>query len=317
MPRPLRINYENAWYHVMNRGANRQLIYKSNFHRNIFYAVLEEIVERFQIEIHAFCLMSNHYHLLVKTPLANLSKAMRHLNSVYTQRFNLTENRDGPLFRGRFKSILVDSDTYLLQVSRYIHLNPVEANICSHPAEYRWSSYRAYLNRTSFRWLHTSFILNQMSSSIYSEFIMEGLDEDTNNFYGKKQLASIFGSKKFVKEHLTNLKKPYIQAVLTDVNRTKTLPDKEIVIRNVVDYLEIKPEELNQSTQGKKNLPRIILVYLLRKIALATDKEIGAVLDIKKKSVSSFIRRIKMLLEKDVKLHHQVQEIIKRIKVAC
>ena len=125
MSRPLRIQYEGAWYHVMNRGSNRQLIFTRDEHRLIFLQLLEEIVVKYKLEIHAFCLMGNHYHLLVNTPFANLSRVMRHLNGVYTQKFNLLEQRDGPLFRGRYKAILVENEDYLLQVSRYIHLNPV------------------------------------------------------------------------------------------------------------------------------------------------------------------------------------------------
>jgi putative transposase len=172
MPRPLRIEFANAWYHVMNRGANRQEIFKSNSDRNLFLSILSEISDRFNIEIHAFCLMGNHYHLLVKTPHGNLSRAMRHLDGVYTQRYNRLMHRDGPLFRGRYKAILVDSDQYLLQVSRYIHLNPVVAELCENPADYKWSSFRAYVNpELSISWLKTAFTLNQMAREAKETFL--------------------------------------------------------------------------------------------------------------------------------------------------
>lgn len=112
MSRPLRIQYEGAMYHVMNRGACRQPIFSSNKHREIFLELLAEIVQIFKIEIHAYCLMDNHYHLLIQTPFANLSKAMRHLNSVYTIRYNKMDGKDGALFRGRFKSNLVEDNGY-------------------------------------------------------------------------------------------------------------------------------------------------------------------------------------------------------------
>src|ERR1700733_6569213 len=108
MPRPLRIEYEDAWYHVMNRGANHQPIFYTEVHREIFINLLKEISEKYFVEIHAFCLMDNHYHLLINTPLPNLSRAMRHLDGLYTQRFNIMEKRDGSLFRGRYKSILIE-----------------------------------------------------------------------------------------------------------------------------------------------------------------------------------------------------------------
>lgn len=133
MPRPLRIHFPNAWYHVMNRGAGGQKIFKNNIHRTMFLELLEECHRMFNLKICAYCLMDNHYHLLVSTPDANLSRVMRHINGVYTQKFNRLLKIDGPLFRGRYKAQLVDDDCYQLIVSRYIHLNPVEAGLVNKP----------------------------------------------------------------------------------------------------------------------------------------------------------------------------------------
>jgi len=160
MPRPLRIEYCGAWYHVMNRGINRMKIYLNDTHREVFLGLLEEISILFEIKIHSYCLMDNHYHLLLETPHANLGKAMRHLNGLYTQRFNRLENRDGALFRGRYKAILVETNNYLLKVSRYIHLNPIEANIVKDLNHYKWSSYRYYVDITAPHWLSTLHILS-------------------------------------------------------------------------------------------------------------------------------------------------------------
>lgn len=126
MPRPTRIEYENAFYHIMNRGRVRQTIFHNNSYYLAFLETLEEASQRFNAVIHAYCLMSNHYHLIVETPLANISRVMRHVNGVYTQRYSRLKKTDGPLFLGRFKAILVDEDAYLLQLSRYIHRKPVE-----------------------------------------------------------------------------------------------------------------------------------------------------------------------------------------------
>jgi len=129
MPRPLRIEYEDAYYHVMNRGRSHQAIFHSEEFFDAFLTVLAEAHQRFGIQIMCYCLMSNHYHLLVKTPQANLGRAMRHINGVYTQRHNRLKQTDGPLFRGRYKAICVGEDSYQLQLSRYIHQNPLEAGI--------------------------------------------------------------------------------------------------------------------------------------------------------------------------------------------
>ncbi len=147
----------------MNRGLSRQTIFHTNEHRELFLNLLADIHQRFGVQIHAYCLMDNHYHLLLYTPKSNLSRAMRHLDGVYTQRFNKSQKRDGPLFRGRYKSILIDADNYLLQVSRYIHLNPVEANIVELPQEYHWSSCRFFLDSTGApSWLYLEHTLAQL-----------------------------------------------------------------------------------------------------------------------------------------------------------
>ncbi len=129
MSRPLRIQYPDAWYHVMNRGRRGEAIFSGKDDYDVFIDLLKELVEVFNIKIAAYCLMSSHYHLLVQTPDANISRSMRHLNGVYTQRFNRVHQCDGQLFRGRYKSIIVDADSYLLELLRYIHRNALEAGI--------------------------------------------------------------------------------------------------------------------------------------------------------------------------------------------
>jgi REP element-mobilizing transposase RayT len=145
MPRPLRIEYENAYYHVMNRGRGRQRIFHGDDYYSAFLQTLEEAHQRYRIQILCYCLMGNHYHLLLKTPEANLGRAMRHINGLYTQRYNRLRKIDGPLFRGRYKAILVEEDSYQLQLSRYIHRNPIEAGVVNHLESYAWSSYPYYV----------------------------------------------------------------------------------------------------------------------------------------------------------------------------
>jgi len=127
MSRPLRIEYSGAWYHVMNRGRRREKIYYDKKDYEQFLKVLEETSSLFSVEIHAYTLMPNHYHLLIRTPKGNLSRGMRHINGVYTQRFNNKYKIDGSLFRGRYKSILVEEESYLLELVRYIHRNAYKA----------------------------------------------------------------------------------------------------------------------------------------------------------------------------------------------
>ena len=149
MSRPLRIEFNSAWYHVMNRGASHGSIFRTDDQRNYFLELLAHTGERFNADWHAYCLMDNHYHLMLHTPEGNLQRIMRHVNGVYTQYYNRSEGKDGALFRGRYKAILIDAQSYWLQLSRYIHRNPLEAGIVDNLDEYRWSSYAAYTKNKS------------------------------------------------------------------------------------------------------------------------------------------------------------------------
>jgi REP-associated tyrosine transposase len=202
MSRPLRIEFPGAWCHVMNRGAGYRNIFTNDTHRLLFLDLLSQITKMFQVEIHGFCLMDNHYHLLIHTPEGNLQRAMRHLNGVYTQRYNRLEDTDGPLFRGRYKSILIQPDAYLLNVSRYIHLNPVAAELTPYAQEYQWSSYLAYIGvEATPEWLQTKFVLNMggeyQQRKFYRLFVEKGVDEETQTFYGKKKFPAVMGSDYF------------------------------------------------------------------------------------------------------------------------
>lgn len=143
MARPLRLEYPGALYHVTSRGDGQEDIYLDDDDRTASLAVLEGAVRRFNWAIHAYCLMGNHYHLLVETPDGNLAQGMRHYNGVYTQRFNRRHGRAGHVFQGRYKAILVQKDGYLLELARYIVLNPVRAGMVKSARDWPWSSYRA------------------------------------------------------------------------------------------------------------------------------------------------------------------------------
>ncbi|NVK43915.1 MAG: transposase [Oceanospirillaceae bacterium] len=131
MARPLRLEFAGALYHLTSRGNRRELIYETDEDRCVFLAVLDEVCETFNWVCHAYCMMGNHYHLLIETPEGNLSQGMRQLNGVYTQRFNRQHRRVGHLLQGRYKAILVEKDAYLLELARYIVLNPVRAEMTS------------------------------------------------------------------------------------------------------------------------------------------------------------------------------------------
>ena len=183
MARPIRIEYAGALYHVTSRGDRREDIYLGDDDRIDWLEVLGQTCKRFNWVIHAYCQMSNHYHLLVETIDGNLSKGMRQLNGIYTQHFNRRHNQVGHLFQGRYKAILVQQDSYLLELSRYIVLNPlrVKAKMVDSVDQWPWSSYSAVMGTsTSPEWLDTDWLLSQfgkqrkLARRKYDEFIVQG-----------------------------------------------------------------------------------------------------------------------------------------------
>jgi putative transposase len=182
MARPLRIEFPGALYHVTSRGNARQRVFRDDKDREMFLATLAWVVERFGWRCHAYCLMGNHVHLLIETPLPNLSRGMRQLNGVYTQRFNRRHRKVGHLFQGRFKAILVEKEGYLLELARYIVLNPVRAKMVKTPERYPWSSYRAMVGLAPVPpALATDWILNQFADTRatarrrYVKFVHDGI----------------------------------------------------------------------------------------------------------------------------------------------
>jgi len=206
MSRPQGIEYVNAYYHVMNRGAGRRKIFNNAPERKLFLTIISEAHIQFNIETHSYCLKTNHYHLLVKTPSSNLSRAMQHINSVYTQRYNRLNHTDGPLFRGRYKSILVDSDSYLLHLSKYIHLNPLEARMVDNLSDFIWSSYRTYIGDCDLPcWLFQSEIYGQLTTranknEIYRLFMNDTqLHDEVKTIFDKERLSPILGNEEFIR----------------------------------------------------------------------------------------------------------------------
>jgi REP element-mobilizing transposase RayT len=184
MARPLRVEFPGAVYHITSRGNAKQEIFLDDKDFTDFLDVLCFVVKRYNWILHAYCLMKNHYHLLIETPDGNLSRGMRQLNGIYTQKFNRRYNRVGHLLQGRYKAILVDKDSYLLELCRYIVLNPVRAGIVREPGEWRWSSYKATAGYgKGLSCLIRDWILSQFSTGRveakrrYRDFVRAGIKE--------------------------------------------------------------------------------------------------------------------------------------------
>jgi putative transposase len=207
MARPLRIQFPGAIYHITSRGNNKANIFLSNKDRDCFLEILSSTVERYQWICHSYCLMDNHYHLLIETINPNLSKGMRQLNGIYTQTFNYIHRKVGHIFQGRFKSILVEQETYLLTLCGYIVLNPVRAGMVEHPQQWPWSSYNATMGAVEKQsFLSTEWILSQFDATgdiikareTYRDFVLTG--EEAESPWSSLRSHFILGSDKYAKE---------------------------------------------------------------------------------------------------------------------
>ena len=225
MARPLRIEYPGALYHITSRGNRKDNIYLRSSDRYKFLEILEKTVKKCNWVCHAYCLMNNHYHLLIETRDANLSVGMRQLNGVYTQYFNRSNDSVGHLFQGRFKSILVEKESYLLELSRYIVCNPVRANLCEEPKDWKWSSYNATAHgRNVPDFLKTDWILSRFSGELptarklYMDFVQDGLSKSKSPL-DKAINHVIYDTDAFV----TNLKKRMVT-----IGKLNDIPQRKI-----------------------------------------------------------------------------------------
>lgn len=212
MARPIRLEFSGALYHVTSRGDGREAIYLSDDDRLDWLSVLGQVCKRFNWVVHAWCQMTNHYHLLIETPEGNLSAGMRQLNGVFTQNFNRRHARVGHVFQGRYKAILVDRDAYLLELARYIVLNPVRAGMVAQAPDWPWSSCRAMLGQAPApAWLNVSNLLMafaelpELAVMRYLKFVEEGMGQAS--VWGDLKAQMYLGSDAFLKTLKASMEK--------------------------------------------------------------------------------------------------------------
>ena len=323
MPRPLRILFPNACYHVMNRGANKRPIYAFDFHRHMFLETIKEAQQMFNIVIHAYCLMGNHYHLLISTPDANLPEAMRHINGVYTQRYHRSENSDGPLFRGRYKAQLVEDGHSQLIVSRYIHLNPVRANMVRLPEEYKWSSYPIYLGqKRKPSWLTTNMIqelisarMTQLQIRNYQDYIEKTKHEDMETIFNSINAKPIIGSNTFKEKILKQIDATTMKDFQSDIKRIRQIPKIEIIISAICKYYGVPFESILYAKRGQLNWPRLICIYTCRKRFGHPTHAISKILNsLSRNSVCTATARVEKEIKNQPKLMGELDAVFQWVK---
>ncbi len=323
MARPQRVLYENAYYHVMNRGAGRQNIFYDDKDRALFLRTVEETCQQYHTEIHAYCLMSNHYHLLIKTPNANLSRAMRHINGVYTQRYNRRNKTDGPLFRGRYKAILVDSDSYLLHLSKYIHLNPTAAKLVNSLDLYKWSSYLAYIGKVKQpAWLRLEEVYAQLTQETedaakfthYKSFMdNDDLNEQLTLFYSQGHTSPVLGDDAFLDSLCLN--KPSQET--PKKQRVISKPEINKIILETAKVFRVNPESLVTLQKGRqpKNLARKAALYFANKHGGYQLSELATIFGFKNYGgVSHAIHTFSQEVKRDSERKKQLDRIVEKMK---
>ena len=305
MARPLRIEYPGAFYHVTSRGNEKKDIFKTVADREKFLFYLASACARYGAEIHAYCLMTNHYHLMLETPLGNLSLIMKHINSSYTTYFNIKHKRVGHLLQGRYKAILVQADAYAAELSRYIHLNPVRAGMVKFPEDYRWTSYRFYTEGSEPLWLNTKFILGYFGTGIpesrrnYKSYVNEKVAGGYFSPLMEVVASTILGSEDFVRE--------IQQKMLEDRPVDRDLP----ALRELKE--RPRPEKIYEVTRkvfvDNARLARLAGIYLCHRYSGAKLKEIGDLFLLSESGVNQASRRFETSMKVEAQLRKKVEEI--------
>lgn len=317
MARPLRIEYPGACYHILNRGNAGENVFPAREDKERFLVYLGETTEQFGLVVHAYCVMSNHYHLLIQTSEANLSSAMQWLNVTYAVYFNRHQNRRGHVFGGRFKAYLVDADAYLTLLSRYIHLNPVRAKMVSAPGDYPWSSYAALVGEvTPPSWLETAKLWSyfgdtrQEAVEGYRQFVQEAYAEKVEDPRKKAVAGFILGGERFVKKiQETFLSGRRNEKDIPQLAQLRPRVSPEDMIRTVAGDFDCETEHI--LTKGRKrNTARDVAIFLSRQHSGVSSRDLGKTFGgISGSAISERSKMLRKAMERDKPLRERVEKI--------
>ncbi len=315
MARPLRLSFENAFYHITARGNRREKTFYSDRDKEIFLKKLEEMLIKYSMICHAYCLMDNHYHLFIKTTQPNLSQGVHYLNSSYTNWFRNKHQIIGPIFQGRFKSILVDADNYALMLSAYIHLNPIRAGIVRQLKDYPWSSYLDYLNLRKSNISDPSFVLNLIDNNIfksikkYREYVIKYQDM-------KDPLRESY-------HHIALGSEPFIESIrqkIKGLGRRREIPsiqsiskyDVDIIITKMIQVLNIERKMIFYKKRG--NLNRSLAIYLIKRFTPLSLFKIGELFKMDYSAVSQAAKRFEQKSKVNNEIKENMQKVITALK---
>jgi putative transposase len=327
MARPLRIQYPGAVYHVTNRGNERKAIYKDNADRSMFLQILFQSIDTYSVTLHSFVLMKNHWHILVETLLGNLGEFMRHLNITYTSYYNRCHNRVGHLYQGRYKSFLVEKDSYLSAVSRYIHLNPVRVTGMKEKShehqlrylwDYQWSSLPGYFDQSKrYNSVKCATVLDEYGGDNHTgrlSYKNQISDDLVSGLTIRDQIVgqSILGKEGFV----TWVKDTFLEKgkdrEIPDIGKVYSYLSKDIVLAILQKEIGMK------SVLTSVGVDKQIVMTMLYKYAGLNNREIGELLGVDYSTVSQGRKRLRdrSLKEKDTKTQlNRIEQKLSRIKI--
>ena len=306
----------------MSKGNERRNIVDDDKDRSLFLDTVGEMSQRFEIDICAYVLMDNHYHLLIRTQRANLSKSMQWLGATYTKRFNTRHFRSGHLFQGRFKNMLVQNDAYLLELSYYIHRNPLRAGMVKRLSSYKWSSYRAYAyNEQKIKWLNTELILSQFLNVAdrhlaYRESAQKYAKEE-QRIWEDLQHGIFLGTKKFVQ----NIKKRYLpdkpDGEIPGQRQLSQSLDTDALLTQAAEILNCKLEHFQKAARVSQadKLDRDTLIYLMWQSGHLTNYQIAEKFGLTYSAVSRRIGVFKNLLRNNNTLQNKFSRVKSLIKI--
>jgi putative transposase len=310
MARKPRIHLPGGLYHVMLRGNGGQSVFPSDNDRYRLFLLLQEGTVRFGYRIHAFCLMTNHLHLAVQVGEIPLSRAMHNVSFRFTNWINRSQQRTGHLFQGRFKALLVDQDSYLLELVRYIHLNPVRAGLVENPGDYRWSSHRAYLAEEFYPWLTTNWVLGQLGSledearSQFAAFVEDGINREHRMELQKGEVDNrVIGDDDFVGKALSSVGLPNARR-----------PSLETLVNLVCRYYSVTLPKLRSPGQRRlMSEARAALGWLALETGAGTLTDVGEITARDAGTISSAVRRLIHRSERDLVISERMSEMKREV----
>ena len=314
MARVCRLQGSDCFYHVLSRGDGRKDIYKSSRDFEKFLEYVRKAKEKYQFYLHAYCLMSNHYHLLLETLHPNLSRIMQYVNTAYTVYYNVKRGKSGHLFQGRYKSILVEQDSYYGELTRYIHRNPLRARIVEKADEYRWSSYRAYLGRKHDGVIDTDRVRECLGMDAHQyKAYLESVRGTEKNPQKEVYAGFLLGGIDFIKEKLEELghdleTKEWLQASIAETRGNGSRIQQEKIISSSAQCYEQTEEDVRNG-KGHPKRSRQVAIYLLRKKTSLTNKAIGEMFNMKEGAVIMAGRVIERQVLNDKSLQKQLKKV--------